>query len=465
MLTPAYLLLTALACGGKRAPDLVTLGPVETVTVHDVSVFPATGPALLAHQDVTLRDGKIAAVGPTGQSPPEGRVIEGAGLTLLPGLVDAHVHLTAPVAMPGTLTTPDPRHSLQAWLAAGVTTVFDMGGPAGMQDRALAKLASGEDFGPRVRRTNSPITVPDGHPIPAAEALLPWPLSSAVRRLVPVIERPEDAEGIVLQAIADGADAIKIICDSLPPGAAHIDQVRLDALVKAAHAHDRRAFVHIGREEDARMAIAAGADALVHGVLTSELSADGAALIAAARVPVVWTGAAYDNTGRLALGHWAPSALDRALHPASLIATMEGGAGLAFGEAPVVGDFGREVNRWREAWPGNVARAQAAGVVILAGSDSPLPADLAGSSIHAELAWLHRMGVPAADVLLGATSRAAALYGDTEYGMVEVGKAADLLLIRGDPLEDIGATQQIVAVWRAGQPVNPADPAPAMDTR
>jgi imidazolonepropionase-like amidohydrolase len=132
---------------------------------------------------------------------------------------------------------------------------------------------------------------------------------------------------------------------------------------------------------------------------------------------------------------------------------MEGAAGLGLGSAPVVGQFAVELSPLRADWGENLRRAARAGVPILVGSDSPLPADLPGSSLHAELQWLVEQGLSPAEALRGATSAAARLYDETDRGVIAAGKVADLLLVEGDPLTDIGATAAIVQVWQGGRAV------------
>jgi len=448
----SLLLVVLLACG-EKAPDRVALGPVEAATVVDVSVFSGEGDAALPHQDVFIEEGRIRGLGPTGTQPPRGRVVAGAGRTLLPGLIDAHVHITAAPFMPGALHLPDVSDNLQAWLVAGVTMVYDMGGPPRMVAATVRKLASGEQLGPRVRWSTATITVPGGHPIRAIKALLPRPLGSMLAGQVPVIAHPDEADALVAELLRDGPEAVKIIADNLPSDTPKMDAPRLTALVAAAHARGKRAFVHVQREEDALMAAQAGADALVHGILGGRLSEEGAAALGRAGLPIVWTGSGFDATERLARGQWTASAMDRALFPAALLATMEGAAGLGLGSAPVVGQFAAELSPLRADWGENLRRAARAGVPILVGSDSPLPADLPGSSLHAELQWLVEQGLSPAEALRGATSAAARLYDESDRGVIAAGKVADLLLVEGDPLTDIGATAAIVQVWQGGRAV------------
>src|SRR4051794_24117784 len=106
------LLLAALCVGCVHFPsyrELVTARPGTRILVRDASVFTGTDGALLPHHDVYVQDGLIVSVKPTGETPPSADVvIEGAGKTLLPGLVDVHVHTSFGSLPPWYLAVPDP---------------------------------------------------------------------------------------------------------------------------------------------------------------------------------------------------------------------------------------------------------------------------------------------------------------------------------------------------------------------
>ena len=99
----------------------------------------------------------------------------------------------------------------------------------------------------------------------------------------------------------------------------------------------------------------------------------------------------------------------------------------------------------------NLRKLIAAGARLLAGTDSGLAAAFHGAALHRELQALVALGVTPAQALRMATSEAAAVLDEkADYGVVAVGRRADLLLIEGDPLADIRATEQISAVWQDG---------------
>ena len=442
------------ACILEELPTrpLVRLGPVEPVLVlRDVRVFPATGPEFLEHQDVVVEAGVIAALRATGGPLPAGaRVIEGHGeRTLLPGLVDAHVHLLSSGGAPWQTYGFAPEHNLEAHLYAGVTTVFDLGGFAGDLAALAVRVEAGELPGPRIFHTDQPITAPGSHPLPTARELLPWPLGQLLPLLIPAVATPTQARAAV-DAIADkGVDYIKAICDHIPADSPDLDADSLQAIVAAAHARGLKAFVHIGSAEEAVRAVRAGADLLAHGVRDPLTPAQAAEL---ARVPMVVTLAAWLGVAAIEEGAYTPSALDHAITPPQILDAVAGPAGARMATIPVLGDMARSVDP--AVMQANVRLLHAAGATLLVGTDSALPGAYPGGGLHEELRLLHTAGVPVADLLLGATSRAAQVVrAQPDFGAVAPGLVADLLLIEGDPRVDIGATSRIALVVRAGRVV------------
>lgn len=442
--------LLLLACGGDQ-PRIASLAPAEDLLFQDVALFTGHGSERLEHQDLLVKDGQIAEIGPTGGPTAAGaRVVEGAGRTLLPGLVDAHTHLTAPLGPPWKYIGADPAWVLETQLRAGVTTIFDMGGDPEVISDVLGRVASGALPAPRVYWTASSITAPGAHPIATIEALVPGPLARLVTRKILVAGGPEDAAARVAAVVDSGADYVKIIYDSLPEGTPHMDRPTLEALIRAAHERDQRVFVHVGTIDDALEAAEAGADALAHAPSRGGISPEQAERLAAAHIPVVATLSGYLATAALSEGRWAPSEIDRALIPASILAPVTGAEGARFSDEPLLAEVARGVNPQMGAL---VATLAGAGVTILAGTDSPLPGAYPGAGLHDELvALVEQAGFTPAAALRAATRDAAlALAPDARFGVLEAGYDADLLLVEGDPCADIRALDRVVMVVRAGR--------------
>ncbi|MCB9553615.1 MAG: amidohydrolase family protein [Myxococcales bacterium] len=255
---------------------------------------------------------------------------------------------------------------------------------------------------------------------------------------------------VVGDVVDEGVDYVKITVDELPPGTAEMSDAVLTAAVKAAVARGKRAVVHIGDVHKGQVAADAGAALLAHLPWRTPVSAEAAAALGATGVAMTATLAGWHATAAMAEGSWAPSALDREVCPPGLLAPGEGEAA----DAGVVMAAMRATLKHRDAWAESVRRLHAAGVVMLVGTDSVLPGVYPGASFHEELRRLVAAGIPAGEVLLGATGRAARwIEAAPAFGTVEVGKVADLVLVEGDPLSDITAAAAIVEVWRAGRPV------------
>jgi imidazolonepropionase-like amidohydrolase len=424
------------------------------VWLRDVRVFTGLDETLLEHRDVWISDGRIHEILPTGtREPPAGAATpKVSGLTVVPGLIDTHVHVMGTASPPWRFRRPDPEHNLEAWLYAGVTTVLDMGGPPRDLDRLAEKVATGELAGPTIVRGYLPFAAPGGHPVPAARALLPWPLSTIIVRMLPQPASEADALELVDEAHASGSTWVKIIVDELPPGSPRMDEAVLGAIVGEAHRLGLRAFVHIASNEDALMAIRAGADHLAHGIYKEAISGEVVAEARARGVSVTVTAWGFDATRRLAEGRYEASTLAREIaSPVDEIDPVVGEEGARFGADPVLGPFARGIAD-TEILQANALQLYEAGVTVLAGSDSPIVGIVPGASLHEELCFLEDAGIPPAQVLLAATARAAQLVADApEFGTIAAGQRADLLLVDGDPTTSVRALDRIVHVMARGR--------------
>jgi imidazolonepropionase-like amidohydrolase len=388
----------------------------STLVIRNVRVF--DGERVLDRRDVMISNGVISAVSASRLTVPRGAtVVDGTGRTLLPGLIDSHVHLSDSVAA-----------DLRQALSLGVTTVLDMwnGGPRYEVIKTL-RSADSPDMA-AVRTAGIGATVPGGHPTQMGGPPFPTISDSA------------DADAFVSARIAEGSDYIKIIFDDLAGLGRPLpmmDQRTLIGLISAAHKHGNRAVVHVGTEAQARTAVEAGADGLAHLFAAASVGSDFADVVARHGAFVVPT-----------------------------LTIMYGLCGRPSGAA-VIGDsllrpFVRPQYRsrmtipWKQTAPScdgtdEAIRAMAArGVPLLAGTDSPAPGATYGASLHGELELLVRAGLTPTQALVAATSAPAHAFGLDDRGRVKPGLRADLLLVDGDPTSDILRTRRIVRVWKRG---------------
>ncbi|MFC0433045.1 amidohydrolase family protein [Kutzneria buriramensis] len=358
---------------------------------------------------VLVRDGRIVTLSADPDQPDVERA-DGLGRTLLPGLIDSHVHLWAPLA-----TTEA--------AVFGVTTALDMFSPpevAAQWGRGLSEVGPVAD----VRTASYPATVPGGH-------------CTEFGVDVPTLSDPVDAEAFVAARIAEGAAYIKIIYDTTHGDELSIDEATLVALIEAAHAQHRMAMVHVTIAADAAVAIAAGADLLMHAPV--DAWQDPSRLVGAVVVPTLTT--LYNGF----FPHKTGDVLDdRHLRPL-----------LSQDSRDNLGQTWQIPDRWTyDTVEENVRAARRAGATVLAGTDVGMPATAPGASLHQELALLVHAGMSPREALAAATSAPAAVFGLRDRGRIAPGLRADLVLVDGDPLTDIRHTRRIDGVWIAGRRVD-----------
>jgi imidazolonepropionase-like amidohydrolase len=389
--------------------------------VRDVRLF--DGERVSEHRSVLVRDGVIERVGDaTLATPTDAHVVDGRGRTLMPGLIDAHVHLS-----------DSAEADLRQALALGVTTVLDMwNGGARLERIKVLRAADAPDIAD-VRTAGTGATAPGGHPAQMGGGSFPTITDSA------------DAQAFVDARIAEGSDYIKIIYDDLSSfgkRAPMLDRRTLRGLVAAARARGKLAVVHVLTEWQARDAIEAGADGLAHLFTGDTVSPGFARLVAEHRAFVVPTlNALYGACGD-AIG--PRIANDTLLRP-YIRPSMRARAAMTFPPSP-----GTSCEGTREA----VRQLARAGVPLLAGTDSPSPGSTYGASVHGELELLVGAGLTPLDALVAATSAPARAFRFVDRGRVVPGMRADLVLVEGDPTTDVRAARRIVDVWKRGVKVD-----------
>jgi len=408
--TPTIRVLTLLSL--LPVTSLGAQAPAATL-IRQVRVF--DGSRLLSARDVLLQNDRIAAIGTTIPAPAGALVVDGANRTLLPGLIDSHTHAYG--------------DALSDALAFGVTTALDMFTDPGeaaarrAEQKAGTASARADLFSAGVLTT-----VPKGH---GTEYGIP----------IPTIAVPESAQAFVDARIAEGSDYIKIILDD---GSAYgiklptLSQATLVAVVRAAHARKKMAVVHVGTLADARMAIDAGADGLMHLFVDRAPDAQFGKFVAAHHAFVVPTLTVLRSIAGTSAG--SELAADARLSP-YLSAT---------GRNTLLSSFPFKNPSGYAAAEASVKQLKAAGATILAGTDAPNPGTAHGISMHRELELLVHAGLTPTEALVAGTSAPARAFSLRDRGTIAVGQRADLLLVDGDPTQDIMAARAIVSVWKGG---------------
>ncbi|MFY9767723.1 MAG: amidohydrolase family protein [Mycobacterium sp.] len=357
----------------------------EKIALTNVRVF--DGRELRGPTTVVIEGGIV------GNDSAGARIIDAGGGALLPGLIDAHVHLLK-------------EGHLQQLADFGVTTALDMGAwPPSMVDSLRNRTGMAD-----MRSAGIPATTAG-----SAHSHLPgWPAEE-------MVDGPAGAAQFVTDRIAEGADYIKLIVDTPGP-----DQEILDALVAASHRHGKLTVAHAVSTAALDMALLAGVDMITHAPLDRPLTESTTARLLA-------QGCVSIPTLTMMKG-----VVDRI---AAVAASQPEGV-------PAAGPS-------YESARDSVAELRRAGVPILAGTDANAGPGIPfsprhGESLHDELELLIEAGLSNVEALRAATVLPAQHFGLHDRGVIEPGRRADLVLIDGDPIADIRATRQIRRVWCAG---------------
>ncbi len=437
-------------------PRLVQPVDSGAILIRDARVFTATSREALEHQDVIVEGGLIRSVGSHEENRAfQGLVIDGAGKTLLPGLVDMHVHTTMSSAPPWYRAIPDRQHNLEAHLYAGTTTVLDLGGSMDEVLDERLRIARGEWAGPRVFFAGPILTKPDGYPVSMIKRAYGSLAYFATKgKVVTPSDQIDELREMVRERWARGASVIKIVVADIPRGAPRFTEAEIRAIVEQAAQLGLRVAAHIDTAADAELATRAGVKLLAHGVETSALTPEQAKALAASGASMDTTMVNYLRFDQIAQSRFAPIPLVAQSEFPAMLASFSPDEVKAHPLAPEFYAYGDELEAHEADRGKNAKLLFDAGMPLFAGTDAMGSVGSFAGDIHAELKLLADAGIPNVDVLLAATSRAAHFLAcDPSFGTIEPGKSADLLLVRGNPLEHIEDTQNIDTVIVRGQPL------------
>ena len=410
----------------------------NVIAIRNVTLVDGTGRAPVPGTTVVIEGNRITAVGTTMQPPAGARVIDGTGKFLMPGMIDAHIHLRGGRGgnRPPAEQEREAVRALHGYLYAGVTTVYDAGNQSEFIMGLRAKEQGGAIVSPRILATGGTVASPNGHGGPYnIEA---WP---ADRKLLD-------------QHLATKPDLAKIGQDEhgwgTRPLIKQLPYDLLEQIIRYYHSKGVRVIIHTSNEHETLEAIYAGADTMAHPVIQAPVSEEYLRIMAVKRVPTVSTLTIGENYSRVA-DH--PEFLDEPLYRDTIEADER--QRLKTEESAK-----QKENRWA-AWmkvmtpvaQDNMKRLNDVGKDIVAtGTDQT-----SGPALHRELELLAGAGISAADVVLMATRNAARALGKLEtLGTVEVGKLADVVLLRADPTRDIQNAKQIDTVIKNGQIIDRA---------
>jgi imidazolonepropionase-like amidohydrolase len=397
----------------------------DPVVLHAArALAPETG-LLTAPAWLVVKDGRIESLGATRPAVDAG-VLELGDVTLLPGFIDAHAHLLhseddSPDSMAGQAARmSDADRALRATrfagqaLRAGFTTVRDLGNSGRGLDVSLQRaIGAGWVKGPRVVPSTRALAPPLGQ----FGRLAPPSLFLAAQEYA-LVRTPQEGTAAVVDALAEGAEVIKVIVDAAPRR--DVDGPTLDAIVARAHAAKVKVAAHCEGEDAATRAVAAGVDSIEHGYKVNDATLALMAKKGIALVPTDYPLGFYES--------FVPAA-----PPEARQAALEYFAG------------------FRAEAKGRLARAKAKGVPIVYGSDAytVTPLDDRGREMALVFQAYAESGLTPLEVLRTATSNSAKHLG-LEGGTLAVKGRADVIAVEGNPLTDVAALGRVRFVMKAG---------------
>ena len=385
---------------------------MKSILLQNVIVIDGSGREPQPGMDVLINEGRISALGRSGSLSIEHQDVDiysMHGMTLLPGLIDCHVHIFADAGPEGRINSGEPpglallraAYHVRCTLEAGITTIRDLGGQEHMEFALRQAIAEGYCSGPRMVLAGKLLSMTSAG-------------ADAFRGMYREADGADEVRKAAREQLKAGADVIKVMATGAvmtpgeQPGASQFTFEEMSAAADEAHKVGRKMAAHAHGSTGILTAVQAGADTIEHGSLLCE-SPEAIRLMAERGVFLVPTLATSAMTTH---GTEIPSFMaenDRRL-----------------GDAP----------------QRSVQAALAAGVPIAMGTDAGVPFVRHGENAI-ELVLMVEAGLSPMQSIVASTSNAALALGlQDEIGTIEIGKCADLLIIDGDPLADISILTQ-----------------------
>ena len=376
----------------------------SATVVRGATIFDSTG-AQPVVADVLIEDGRFAAIGTDLDQPDDAYIIDGQGLSLLPGLIDVHVHWTNA----GGLNRADVATAL---ILHGVTTATDFHSPP--ESFAPKRAWEASVISPHVRYT-ARIGVPGGH---GAD----WADENTTR----VVSTPREGSAVINALAPFGPDVIKVFADGWRYGGGNeensINTQTLTAIVDAAKEHDLPVLTHTVTVDGGKVAAKAGVTAIVHAIQDERTDGELVTLM-------------HDNGV-----YYAPTLAIYEPQPERM-------------EQLSAEDRQRTLAR-QENSRFNLMQFSRAGIPVALGTDSGIGGARFGESSVRELELLVQFGLDPEAALIAGTANSAAVLGlKDDRGTIEIGKRADFVLVDGKPWQQISDYRNIKLVVLDGKPV------------
>lgn len=425
---------------GAPAPMGAAAAKGGALIVKAGLLIDGTGQPAARNVTILIQDGRISGVGPDIQLPEGAQVVDASRQVVVPGFIDTHVHLGERALVDKTPDYEDQvRQNLKQNLAFGITTVFSLG-----MDRDFIYPLREQSWNPgfpgsHILTAGRGFTAPGGHP---TQLKLDLPQQT---------NDPAEARELVRQLAARKVDGVKIWFANIP-ATPDLPQIRPDvtaAIIDEAHKNGLRAMAHINTAADTRLLVNMGLDGITH-IARDALDAETVALMSSQRVIVAPT---LVQRKKALIFKEENGLLDQARVQAIMPAEA---ADLKKGVAQAKPQDLDGMRQSYEQAKDNVRRLRQAGVVLAVGTDANTAFAPPGLITQEEIVAFVDAGLTPMEALVAATRGSAQWAGAlNRIGTIEPGKVADLLILDGNPLEDIRNIRRIAAIVLSGRVVDP----------
>lgn len=377
------------------------------ILIKNITLIDGTGRALQRDAVIVIRDGNILYAGSSSGGPnvqDKGITLDLHGQFVLPGLIDTHVHLCGSGEADSQVREDDGSMALkilsnaQKNLAAGITTVRDLGGWNELEFVVRNWIRHGEFIGPRMCLAGRFISITEAG-------------ADDYKGMYRVADGVDEIRKAVREQVKHGADVIKVgmtgavLVEHSEPGATHFNEDEIQALVTEAKKFSRPVAAHAHGADGILKAIRAGVRTIEHGTFLFQ----------------------------------DPAAIQfMAEHGIFLIPTLKAGWDVILAANAHIPEWIIQKNKETQSEAElSLKMAYEAGVPIAMGSDVGTPLNLHGENAL-EIYWMQQAGMSAMDAIVAATGNAARALGwDSTLGTLEAGKVADLIVLDADPLSDL----------------------------